>query len=160
MFCLLFAWVHCFLIIELYEFFVNSGYMLYRIYVLQIFPPSLSVYFLSYRYFFVFVFWLCHAVHKILVFKPGMESVLPAAEAWSANHWNAREIRLYLFLMLPFEVQKFWFLKRSILSIFFPHLRTMFLVLHIGNLLPRSKSKDFLCSKSLLVFSLTFKCMT
>ena len=39
--------------------------------------------------------------------QQGIKSMLPAAEAWSPNHWTAREIRLYMLLMFSFEVQKF-----------------------------------------------------
>ena len=37
-------------------------------------------------------FWLCHTACKILAPQPGIEPVLPAVEAWSPNHWKAREI--------------------------------------------------------------------
>ena len=36
-------------------------------------------------------FWPCHAACGILVPLPGIELVSPAVEAWSLNHWTARE---------------------------------------------------------------------
>ena len=41
-------------------------------------------------FFFWLFFWPCHAACRILVPRPGIESVPPAVEAWSPNHWTAR----------------------------------------------------------------------
>ena len=41
---------------------------------------------------FLFFFWLDHAACGILVLWPGILPVPPAVEAWSLNHWTAREI--------------------------------------------------------------------
>ena len=38
-----------------------------------------------------FFFRLHHGAHEILVPLPGIESVPPAVETWSPNHWTARE---------------------------------------------------------------------
>ena len=39
-----------------------------------------------------FFFWLCRAACRILVPWPGIKPVPPpAVEAWSLNHWTARE---------------------------------------------------------------------
>ena len=46
--------------------------------------PSLS--------FFVFTFWLHRAAGGILVPQPGIQPAPPAVEAWSLNHWAAREV--------------------------------------------------------------------
>ena len=37
-------------------------------------------------------FWLCHAACRILVPRPGIETVTPAMEAWSCSHQTAKEI--------------------------------------------------------------------
>ena len=42
--------------------------------------------------FFFFFFLLPCAACGILVPRPGIEPTLPALEAWSANHWTAREV--------------------------------------------------------------------
>ena len=36
----------------------------------------------------------CHAAYRILVPRPGMESMPPAVEAQSLNHWPAEEVPL------------------------------------------------------------------
>ena len=36
--------------------------------------------------------WLCHAAYEILVPQPGIEPAPPEVEAWSLNHWTAREV--------------------------------------------------------------------
>ena len=44
-------------------------------------------------FMFCFVLsWLHHVACGILVPWPGIESVPPAVEAWSLNHWTAREV--------------------------------------------------------------------
>ena len=40
----------------------------------------------------IFCFWLHHAARGILVPKPGIEPMPPAAEAQSLNHWTAKEV--------------------------------------------------------------------
>ena len=48
-----------------------------------------------------FIFWLHHAACGILVPRPGIEPGPPAVEAWSPNHWTAREFpKLSEFLLL------------------------------------------------------------
>ena len=37
-------------------------------------------------------FWLCPMACEILAPQPGIESLLPAMEEWSLNHWTAREV--------------------------------------------------------------------
>ena len=39
-----------------------------------------------------FLFWLCLTVCGILVPRMGIEPGPPALEAWSLNHWMAREV--------------------------------------------------------------------
>ena len=36
--------------------------------------------------------------HRVLRPQPGMEPTLPAVEAWSFNHWTAREVPMWSFL--------------------------------------------------------------
>ena len=40
----------------------------------------------------VVVFWPCHEACRVLVPQPGIEPMPPAVEAWSLNHWTAREV--------------------------------------------------------------------
>ena len=40
----------------------------------------------------LFLFWPHSAACGILVPKPGIEPAPPAVEAWSLNHWTAREV--------------------------------------------------------------------
>ena len=42
------------------------------------------------------MFWPHCAACGILVPQPGIEPVPPAVEAWSPNHWTAREVHIYL----------------------------------------------------------------
>ena len=42
-------------------------------------------------FFFSFSVFGCHMACGILVPQPGTEPVFPAVEAWSPNHWTARE---------------------------------------------------------------------
>ena len=51
---------------------------------------------------FIFIFWLCPTACGILVSWPGTEPVSPALEAWSLNHWTAREFPK-TFIILPQE---------------------------------------------------------
>ena len=39
----------------------------------------------------IITFWPHRTACGILVPRPGIEPVLPAPEAWSLNHWTARE---------------------------------------------------------------------
>ena len=41
---------------------------------------------------FDFIYWLHCSAYGILVPWPGIEPLAPALEAWSFNHWTAREI--------------------------------------------------------------------
>ena len=41
---------------------------------------------------FFFFLWPCHVEGGILAPRPGIEPVPPAVEAWSPNHWTAREV--------------------------------------------------------------------
>ena len=43
-------------------------------------------------FFFFFSFWPRQAACGNLVPQPGIEPMPPAAEAWSLNHWTAREV--------------------------------------------------------------------
>ena len=38
------------------------------------------------------IFWLCHRQYETLVTQSGIEPSPPALEAWSLNHWTAREV--------------------------------------------------------------------
>ena len=61
--------------------------------------------FLLYKLFSFSFFWLCHAACGILVPLPGIEPAPPAVEAWSLNHWTAREVplgKLFKIHFLPF----------------------------------------------------------
>ena len=43
-------------------------------------------------WFWVFCFvWPPHVACGILIPRPGIKPMLPAVEAWSPNHWTARE---------------------------------------------------------------------
>ena len=42
--------------------------------------------------FTFFFFWSPHVASGILVPQPGIEPVPPAVEAWSPNHWIAKEV--------------------------------------------------------------------
>ena len=42
--------------------------------------------------FVLFFFWPQHVACRILVPQPGIEPMPPAMEAWSPNHWTAREV--------------------------------------------------------------------
>ena len=46
--------------------------------------------------FFSSIFWLHLEAQRILVPRPGIESVPPAVEAWFLNHWTAREVPHFL----------------------------------------------------------------
>ena len=50
-----------------------------------------------YLLFFFFFFWPYHMACGLLVPQPGIEPVPPAVEAWSLNHWMAREVPVYVF---------------------------------------------------------------
>ena len=50
--------------------------------------------------FFGVFFWLHGAARKILVPPPGTEPVPSAVEAWSINHWTAREVPEGVFFFL------------------------------------------------------------
>ena len=52
----------------------------------------LTTNFLSFFLSFFKFFWLHWAAWGILGPRPGIEPVLPAVEAWSHNHWTAREL--------------------------------------------------------------------
>ena len=58
---------------------------------------------ISYTYihihsFIFIIFWLFHRAYGILVPQSGIESVTPAVEAWSLNHWTIREGSVHSFL--------------------------------------------------------------
>ena len=53
------------------------------------FLESLTFFFFSFSV--VLFFWPCHVACGILVPQPGIELMSPAVEAWSPNHWTARE---------------------------------------------------------------------
>ena len=43
-------------------------------------------------YLFFFLIWPCCEACGILVSRPGIEPLVSALEAWSPNHWIAREV--------------------------------------------------------------------
>ena len=47
---------------------------------------------------YLFLYWPCHAASGILVPWLGIESMPPAVEVWSPNHWTARELPIVEFL--------------------------------------------------------------
>ena len=51
---------------------------------------------------FLFFFWLHHVVCGILVPWSGIEPVAPAVEAWSLNHWTARQVPRLLLSEIAF----------------------------------------------------------
>ena len=55
---------------------------------------------------FFFFFWPCRTACGILVPQPGIKPMPPAVEAWSLNHWTAREVPV-LHSLLPF-LFSFW----------------------------------------------------
>ena len=57
----------------------------------------------SYFSFLFFFFWPRHAACGILASRPGIKPVPPALEAWSLNHWTAREVQeILLFIVHTF----------------------------------------------------------
>ena len=49
--------------------------------------------------FCLFVCFYCTTwAYAILAPRPGIESMPPAVEAWSLNHWTTREVPLHFFL--------------------------------------------------------------
>ena len=44
------------------------------------------------HFFLISIFWLCHRQYETLVTQSGIEPSPPALEAWSLNHWTAREV--------------------------------------------------------------------
>ena len=46
-------------------------------------------------------FWLHCTACGILVPQPGIEPTPPALEVWSLNHWTAKEVLHYSFLIVP-----------------------------------------------------------
>ena len=47
-------------------------------------------------FLFLKILWPCHVPYRILVPHPGIEPATPSLEAWSLNHWTAREVPLLL----------------------------------------------------------------
>ena len=56
--------------------------------------------------FSVFIFFGCHVAFGMTVPWPGIEPVPPAVEAWSFNHWTAREVPIFCFLKFSFIFRK------------------------------------------------------
>ena len=52
--------------------------------------------------FFVFFFWLCPAMCKILVPQPGIKLVPSVVEATGLNHWTSREVLFWKFYDFQF----------------------------------------------------------
>ena len=65
------------------------------------FSPNLHVLFIClFIYLFIYLFMAAHSeACGILVPRPGVEPRSPAVEAWSANHWTAREFPVYMFIL-------------------------------------------------------------
>ena len=57
---------------------------------------------LSFFLFFLFLFWLCGTACGILVPQPRIKPAPPAVEAWTLNHWSAREVPVVAFLKVVF----------------------------------------------------------
>ena len=53
---------------------------------------------MSFIYLFIIlkIFWLYHVACGILVPRPGIKPTPPTVEAWSLNHWTAREVPMYV----------------------------------------------------------------
>ena len=68
----------------------------------------------SLKKIFFFFFWPHGVAHRILAPLPGIKPAPPAVEAWSLNHWSAREVprahSLSMHLILPLEFYPFGFL--------------------------------------------------
>ena len=60
------------------------------------YSPEVDLYLYNFIYFSVF--WPHCAACGILVLRPGIEPMPPAVEAWSSNHWTAREFPSQLIL--------------------------------------------------------------
>ena len=54
-------------------------------------PPLFDLLGLFVFFLFLFLAAPC-AAYRILVPRPGIEPVPPTVEAWSPNHWTAREV--------------------------------------------------------------------
>ena len=54
-------------------------------------PQMIVNIYLTIKYFLFFFFWP-HKAGRILVSGPGIETVLPAVEAQSLNHWTTRQV--------------------------------------------------------------------
>ena len=92
-----------------------------------IFSQNLTVVFLL--SFFFFFFWLRYAACGILVPRPGIEPMAPAVEAWTLNHWTAKEVpSLPTFSLTSFQTV-FHTVTRSVLL--------------------KGKSHSFICSWSM-----------
>ena len=62
-------------------------------------------------YIYLFIYWLHCTAYGILIPQPGIEPVSPTVEAWSPNHWTAREVpRLppLMLLILGFNLTLFY----------------------------------------------------
>ena len=58
----------------------------------------------SFISFFFFQFFGCAMWHVgIIVPQPGIEPMPPAVEAWSLNHWTAREVPKFFYFLIPFN---------------------------------------------------------
>ena len=63
-------------------------------------PVLLNLIFL-FLFIYLYIYWLCHTSCRILVPRPGIEPAPPAVEAWSLNHWTAREFpKFYTCILL------------------------------------------------------------
>ena len=60
----------------------------------------LAVFVLPSCFYFILFIYLFATPHAcgILVPRPGIEPMRPALEAWSLNHWPAREVPVFIFI--------------------------------------------------------------
>ena len=71
----------------------------------------------TYIYIYIyFFFFSCTVVCGILVPWPGIRPVPPALEAWSLNHWTAREVPVYMYFYKCkiYNRQPVWSLRRAV----------------------------------------------
>ena len=77
---------------------IFKGWNWGKILVFLLFFFFLLAGFLSFIYFIFF--WPCPTACGILVPPPGIEPAPPALEAWSLNHWTAREVPRFLYFLI------------------------------------------------------------
>ena len=62
-------------------------------------PPTFNSFFKN-LFIYLFIFCLRCRACGTLVPQPGIEPVPPALQAWSLNHWTAREVPQHSVLIL------------------------------------------------------------